>query len=247
MSATILVSHHSEPAFPLLSAPYVEICNVNQGQRPAGFTSYDDDFVDNISIKNKTYCELSPLYMYWKQGAITDLFGLAHYRRIFCLNSPNGEQGIIELPFSQRYDIATEQATHLNSYQNRVIVGTIYLGQTSIISQFQGVHPKLFGFFKFAYKLFMSMYPNMNDVEEFFGVHQHLNYCNMFIAPKNVVEEWCSIIFNFLLAIEDNAPKDISEYDFRWAGFFSERFFTYFVNVVLKNMDVVIKPIILFK
>ncbi|MBE7082228.1 MAG: DUF4422 domain-containing protein [Clostridiales bacterium] len=41
---------------------------------------HDNDSLDNISHKNKSYCEMIAIYYAWKNMS-ADYFGLFHYRR----------------------------------------------------------------------------------------------------------------------------------------------------------------------
>jgi hypothetical protein len=244
---SIAVAHHESVDYPLLLSPYINICNVNNGEKPSGFELYDIDFTDNIFHKNKTYCELSVLYSLWKQGLISNMFGLAHYRRLFCLDNTYGSFDVVIKSFSERQDFASRQASYLNDYFESVIVGYTGLTGGSIWNQFKITHPDLFPFFAYASEKFGLLYPEMGNPINFFQNNSHLNHCNMFIAPKKVVNDWCSIIFNFLEEIESEAPKELDSYSLRWAGFFSERFFTYFINSIQDKINVLIKPIILFE
>ena len=46
-----------------------------------------DDEGENISAKNKRYCELTAQYWAWKNDLDADYYGFWHYRRYFCFNT----------------------------------------------------------------------------------------------------------------------------------------------------------------
>ena len=52
---------------------------------PVRVGDFQDNTGDNISEKNRQYCELTALYWIWKNQT-ADYYGLEHYRRAFTLN-----------------------------------------------------------------------------------------------------------------------------------------------------------------
>ena len=72
---------------------------------PQGF--FLDNQGDNISARNKSYCELTTQYWAWKNQE-ADYYGFCHYRRIFNFNSsllPESSWGNVE------YDYLTESVS----------------------------------------------------------------------------------------------------------------------------------------
>lgn len=81
MNAKILVCCHKECQLPNM-APYFPI-HVGKALSDVELGIQGDDTGDNISFKNKTYCELTGMYWAWKNLKNVDIIGLCHYRRFF--------------------------------------------------------------------------------------------------------------------------------------------------------------------
>lgn len=80
MNVKILVCHHK-------ASPYIKnecFLPVQVGKEISNVTldyCQPDNYGDNISEKNKSWCELTALYWAWK-NLDADFYGLMHYRRL---------------------------------------------------------------------------------------------------------------------------------------------------------------------
>ena len=81
----ILVCTH-KPGFVLQDDIYTPI-QVGKALSNVDLGFLGDDKGDNISVKNKEFCELTAMYWAWKNLKNLDVIGLCHYRRYFDLNA----------------------------------------------------------------------------------------------------------------------------------------------------------------
>ena len=81
MNCKIIVCCHKDD-FRVSQEPYLPI-HVGKALSDNNLGIIGDDTGDNISDKNKSYCELTGLYWAWKNLKDVDVIGLCHYRRYF--------------------------------------------------------------------------------------------------------------------------------------------------------------------
>ncbi|MDD6827274.1 MAG: DUF4422 domain-containing protein [Oscillospiraceae bacterium] len=171
-----------------------------------------DNTGDNISGKNKNYCELTALYWAWK-NLKADYLGLAHYRRYF-----KGETG-----YDEWSSIATKQ--YLESELKKVPVLLPSKRNYFIESTYnQYVHAHNKQDLDKTLEIIREKYPEYilawDTVMKSTSGHRF----NMFVARWDILDAYCSWLFDILFELEKRL--DISEYsenDQRVFGFVSER------------------------
>lgn len=181
---------------------------------------YRDDTYDNISIKNSNYCELTALYWIWKNVNDYDIVGLCHYRRYFVekmeknfkvlLTSENIEK------YLKKYDIILPQ----KRYFLKKKVKEQYCQRDNA--------------FKKDYELLSELIQQIEPsyIEAFKKVsNSNSTYLyNMFIAKKELLNNYCEWLFNILFELERGL--DISNYSAqqrRVYGYLAERLMTVYV------------------
>lgn len=208
---------------------------------------------DNISEKNKEYCELTGLYWAWKNLKDVDYVDLCHYRRYFYPVQSNLSNiirkagrfiiylGVSLLPqrvsreysFSNADSLSFEEFSSLESEINK-----------KLISKLRGadiVLPKKMFFSKFSIFEQYSISCNSCDFEimidvlsDEFGYDREqiekitrkhsLGLCNMAIMRKEILDEYCTWLFQSLFKIESRISfEKRSSYQNRVIGFLGER------------------------
>lgn len=164
-----------------------------------------DSVGDNISEKNRQYCELTALYWLWKH-ATDDVIGLAHYRRHFVL--PDNWIAIME---QHQIDVILPVPTYVSP---------------SITENYMQRHDPTDWEFLLLY--LQEKYP-----EDFVLAKQVFDGnlyspCNMFIMRREVLNELCTWMFPILDAVVENGGTKEDTYMNRYPGFVSERLITLF-------------------
>lgn len=165
-----------------------------------------DDKGDNISVKNKNYCELTGIYYLWK-NVQCDIIGVCHYRRYFVYDENFLTKDKIE-DILKRYDIIIPNSAETEYESLRQHYTNIHFQKDlNILEQ---VLAEIEPDYLQAYELCMS--------SNLFSIG------NMMVCRKDIYDEYCSWLFPILFEVEKRA--DISEYDefqARLFGYLSER------------------------
>lgn len=240
-----IIACHKDRSTTKLSSPYLEICNSDSGKHPLGYEFYDDSYSVNITEKNKAYCELSQLYSVWKNDFNYEMIGLGHYRRLLNLDKSFSYTHFYQANFSELDSISQRIAENMTVEPNTFFVSTAF-NVGSILEQFKIFHPQLLDLFEYSFSLFNKQNPNSPDAKNFFTNNGQLSTCNMFYGSKDLVDQWCNQIFNLLFELEKDVPTDLDGYQSRWAGFFAERYLSFFVYQIQDKSNVIYRPVVSF-
>lgn len=160
-----------------------------------------DDDGDNISSKNKSFCELTATYWIWKH-AMSDWVGLCHYRRHF--------------------DLTKEDLARLVASDFSVVLTTPILNFPSCSAMYSRDH--VFEDYMLMLRVLKSMYPDYYETALHTFEGQYYYAYNMLIARREVFDAYCSWLFPILFELDhliDRTGRSV--YQKRVIGFLSER------------------------
>lgn len=180
-----------------------------------------DNIGDNISEKNKNYCELTALYWIWKNDKISNVVGITHYRRFFAKNFLNK---LLKKPVTEKYIKRV-----LKKYDILIPEPMIILDK-NVIEQYSDEHFEKD--LNICGDIISEKYPEYQN--SFYDIMKRRYYSqfNMLICQKQIYDKYMEWLFDILFEAEKRI--DISNYDSynqRIFGFLSERLF----NVWLQN------------
>lgn len=174
-----------------------------------GYTG--DDSGENISSKNKYFCELTALFWAYK-NLKCDYIGLCHYRRYFIDKRFGLRIHILsrldyEKIFSDGYDIVLPLKDHL---------------QESVFNQYIRSHHEkdLLATRKIIFDLYPEFIKSFDDVMS----GNEIYFFNMFCMKKNSFDAYCKWLFSILFELEKEI--DVTDYDTyqkRVFGYIAER------------------------
>ena len=185
-------------------------------------TNYLKDNVrDNISSKNRNYCELTGLYWLWKNYHDIDIIGICHYRRFFSkkivntkdkyfLNSEEIEQILKE------YDIILPQklkTKNINVYKN-------FTANSVKKEDIENTRKVL----KENFPDYLEDFNNLLD-------SNNLSFANMMITSKKVYNQYCEWLFKILFEVEKVTDySQRTQQQMRVFGYLSEILLNVWVN-----------------
>ena len=170
--------------------------------------SLRDDAGDNISAKNKQFCELTALYWIWKHAG-EDILGLVHYRRHF-LFPKNWKERM------------------LNNQVDVILPVPLYVAPT-VEENFKSRHDP-------SDWEFMMQYLKDNFPEDYQAACRFFKGnlyapCNMFVMKREVLDALCGWLFPILFKVAEYGGEKDNSYLNRYPGFISERLISLYFEI----------------
>lgn len=157
-----------------------------------------DDIGDNISIKNKSYCELTALYWTWKNLKDVDYVGLCHYRRYFDFKSIGASVRLMDVDKMLYSDVIQFDSSCMNNID--VILPKFWSLPHSVRTEFLPL--VLFEDIHILLKVVRKMYPSyLNTMECYLLGNKRTGY-NMFIMNRDIFLSYSEWLFNILFEME---------------------------------------------
>lgn len=192
-----------------------------------------DNDGDNISAKNREYCELTAHYFAWKNIDV-DFYGFCHYRRFF------GTQGVTKRPY-----LALKQAC-----EDQLLSKTELI---SLTNEYDIIVPKAedmglparkhYNTSEFHYSEDLSLFleilkdkaPQLNSAQEEYLLQNSQYFCNMFIMCRELFHEYCSILFPVLEEFDKRKTLHGDFQSDRTDGYLGELFTGIYITYCRKN------------
>jgi len=185
-----------------------------------------DNIGENISEKNKNFCELTALYWMWKNNN-TNIIGLVHYRRFFFVKlCARGKDVLNSSEISKlmdKYDLVLPQKTVMlkktvkSNYEEEHNIQDLYICRKVIIEK-------------------CPQY--LESFDEIMKRHQYYPF-NMMITKKYIFDEYMEWLFDILFEAENYINIDnYNEYNKRVYGFLAERLFNVWLLYNIRSLKI---------
>lgn len=159
-----------------------------------------DNRGENISNKNRQYCELTALYWIWKHDE-SDYIGLGHYRRHF------------ELTEDQLEKLAVSDIDVVLTIPMFVPPNVVEVYRRDHAGEDWDVMRKA------VYVLCPQYLPALKTIENSPFYYAY----NMFIMRREILDDYCSWLFPILSYCEEHCQEKENSYQNRFIGFLAER------------------------
>lgn len=211
-----------------------------------------DDLGDNISSKNRSYCELTAQYWAWKNEK-ADFFGFFHYRRYLTFVEENlvdcctmhkklpCAYKIYKLPDDATLKKLGYNAGNMSKIISRfdVIAPIAEEMYVSVYNHYKNTEFHVASDLDLVLEIIGEKYPEFQDVaQEYMSSTKHY-FGNIFIMKSEIFNNYCKWLFEILETFDSRT--DFSKYigkAYRVDGYLGERLFGIYYTWLKKQPHV---------
>ncbi|MBE6047637.1 MAG: DUF4422 domain-containing protein [Clostridium sp.] len=207
---SIFVATHKK--FDMFKTDIYEPIQVGCALNSTRFGYLVDNIEDNISSKNRNYCELTALYWIWKNNN-SKIKGLCHYRRYLSLKDINTSSKF----FINKEVIENDLRNYDLIIPKKRVLKRITCRENYLLGQ--GIEKDLDN----LQKIIKKVCPEYEESYEKILNGNICSYCNVMIAKAEVFDSYCKWLFEILFELEK--ITDLTGYTYQEArvyGYLSE-------------------------
>lgn len=205
-----------------------------------------DDTGDNISVKNRNYCELTGMYWAWKNMKDVDVIGLCHYRRYFDFHGQCSAMRYLEVVRTDKFaslDLSIPDNIIKEVMNGKAVVAKTKYYPYSLHADYCCCH--ISDDYRTLEKYIKETQPK-NVRRAFYHVMNQNNgliHYNMFLMTFQMFDKYCQWIFKVLGDMEKLI--DISNYtpfQARIWGYIAERLFNVWLEA--EGITLIQRPVL---
>jgi hypothetical protein len=267
----LMTVHHKNDSFLEISKKYFFPIQVGKILTNIDLNVNKDDELDNISNKNRTFCELTAYYSAWKNHH-AEYIGLMHYRRIFtnkyflfnkiisrfkyylkslqycfdCKDPNHNFSNLIYIKSKRDADLISKSLDNYlknNLYNYDIVLPKkISYKYLNLEQQFRLNHnTDDWLIFK---KIINEDYPFLKYSTEITSRVKKIYAYNMFIMKKELFTDYMEILFSILFKMENIIDlTNKTPYQSRLFGFIAERFLNIYVHYLVSEKKIRVKEL----
>ncbi|WP_285824762.1 DUF4422 domain-containing protein [Schaedlerella arabinosiphila] len=218
-------SHFDREIIEDLRSPFSETIQVGADLTDADLSELKDNIGNNISKRNRDYCEMTAVYWAWKNDKESDYIGLCHYRRRFHIHKE-----MILWAMEENYDaIYTIPQITDGGIREEFVERNYFLT------------PEIWDLIEEAIR---KLSPEYLEPWQALSKSFFLIACNMSIMRRNVFEDYCSWVFSILEEVDRHYIEQGIQCNNRYLGYIAELLNTVFV---MKNKTTLKKGYVLME
>lgn len=210
-TAIYVATHNQEPA--IKNTELYRPIQVGSKLAVERLNCLHDDEGNNISSKNPNYCELTALYWMWKNDKSSDVVGLCHYRRFLTKNP---------LSNSERFFLNESDIAKRLRDSAIIVPKKFFWREYSVREAFEAGWGRAKDL-EITRGILAERYNEYVDMFDDVLMRDNAFYCNIFIAKKDLADNYCTWLFDVLGHLEKRV--DLSGYcvqEQRIFGYISE-------------------------